>query len=189
MIDDPKRTYKELKEIYKVYEAYLYILNRYTFGIKDVTLKDSLAKHFEGDSWDEINIAIKVAMNEYDPFLYQLHNAILDYEKSNEEYFNCQKYSEQLSGVMDKCNKDIDRVRQEEIHDKLTAPEPQKQSRGQNKQIEMERKKKECYALYDELIKTESKDTDALRKAKIAKKIGRSTKSINRYLQARDWTN
>jgi hypothetical protein len=62
------------------------------------------------------------------------------------------------------------------------APE---KKRGQNRRGEKERKKKECYALYDELIRTESKDSDALRKAKIAKKIGRSTKSVGRYLQER----
>jgi hypothetical protein len=62
------------------------------------------------------------------------------------------------------------------------APE---KKRGQNRRREKERKKKECYDLYDELIRTESKDSDALRKAKIAKKIGRSTKSVGRYLQER----
>jgi hypothetical protein len=59
-------------------------------------------------------------------------------------------------------------------------------TRGQNRRIEKERRKKECYRLYDEQEKNESKDPEPLRKAKIAKKIGVSTKSVTRYLQERE---
>ena len=67
--------------------------------------------------------------------------------------------------------------------EKDTAPD---KARGQNRRIEKERRKKECYRLYDELEKNESKDTEPLRKAKIASKMGVSTKSVTRYLQERE---
>ena len=79
----------------------------------------------------------------------------------------------------------------EEELSKALFPEKQKdtapdKARGQNRRIEKERRKKECYRLYDELEKNESHDTEPLRKAKIAKKIGVSTKSVTRYLQERE---
>ncbi len=79
----------------------------------------------------------------------------------------------------------------EEELSKALFPEKQKdtapdKARGQNRRIEKERRKKECYRLYDELEKSESHDTEPLRKAKIARKLGLSTKTITRYLQERE---
>jgi hypothetical protein len=79
----------------------------------------------------------------------------------------------------------------EEELSKALFPEKQKdtaphKARGQNRRTEKERRQKECYRLYDELKRIESKDSEPLRKAKIARTIGVSVKTIKRYLDDRE---
>jgi hypothetical protein len=79
----------------------------------------------------------------------------------------------------------------EEELSKALFPEKQKdtaphKARGQNRRTEKERRQKECYRLYDELKRIESKDSEPLRKAKIARTIGVSVKTIKRYLDERE---
>jgi hypothetical protein len=61
-----------------------------------------------------------------------------------------------------------------------------KMKRGELKRIEKERREDECYKLYDEFQKNDSKESEPLRKAKIARRLGVSIKTVSRYLQARD---
>lgn len=79
----------------------------------------------------------------------------------------------------------------EEELSKALFPEKQKdtaphKARDQNRRTEKERRQKECYRLYDELKRIESKDSEPLRKAKIARTIGVSVKTIKRYLDDRE---
>jgi len=188
MYIDPKRSLNDLREIHKVYEAFRYILNSYTWGKKDENLKEVLLQTFEGYSKDTINLTIQIALHEYDPFLYQVYNAIIDFEASGKKCFECKNHRKQLERVMQESKKAIKETRLNEIHDKLHTEnsETPDETRGQNRRIEKERRKKECYRLYDELEKNESKDTEPLRKAKIARKLGVTTKTITRYLQERE---
>lgn len=122
MYPDPVRSYNDLCEIHKVYEAFAFILNAYTWGVKTKTLKDVLLEIFKGDSIKGINHTIHVALNEYDPFLYTVYNAIIDFEKSNNDYFDCQKHRDYLARVMEQSKKAMDDTRLEEIYKSKEVP-------------------------------------------------------------------
>ena len=58
--------------------------------------------------------------------------------------------------------------------------------RGEDKQLEKERKKKECYALYDKMMKEEHwLKSEPKIKTEIAKKMHCTVKTITRYMQER----
>ena len=122
MYPDPVRSYNDLCEIHKVYEAFAFILNAYTLGVKTKTLKDVLLEIFKGDSIKGINHTIHVALNEYDPFLYTVYNAIIDFEKSNNDCFDCQKHRDFLARVMEQSKKAMDETRLEEIYKSKEVP-------------------------------------------------------------------